>query len=201
MKRVMSGLAACLAMCVMTGGALRAADEGKPVKGEAKPATKGEAKPQIPGFKLPDTIALSDEQKEKLAAIEKEFQPQFAELKKGGDVLTDEQKAKVKQIMQDAKASGKTGNDVKEQVEAALNLTAEQKQKQAEGKQKAEALHKAMREKVLSVLTEDQRKALQAAKGAAKKPEGKPDQPKKPASKSEPKGEKPAPEKKAGKSE
>ncbi len=62
---------------------------------EAKKKKDRKQTVRIQALKLPATIELSAEQKEKIANLKKEFTPQFSALqKKNREILTDDQRSK-----------------------------------------------------------------------------------------------------------
>lgn len=116
-------------------------------------------------FQLPDTITLTDDQKTKLEEVKKEFDSKVREVvKKQNDILTAEQKKARNEVMKTAKAAGKKGKDAQADVNAALNLTDEQKKKQEEVGKELKDLNKQVREKIGTFLTEDQKALLKSKK-------------------------------------
>lgn len=109
-------------------------------------------------------ITLNDDQKAKLADIQKEFGPKLTEAKKKLDVYTPDQKKARKAAGDAAKTAGKKGKEFQEAVDAAVKLDEAQKTKLAEGKKEVESLQKELREKVMGVLNDDQKAQLQAKK-------------------------------------
>lgn len=132
-------------MLVLGVGVLNAADEkAKPKKGQGP-------KPGEQVFAVPETIELSAEQKEKLEGLKKEHGEKAAALaKQMNDVLTAEQKATRKEVTAKAKEEGKKGKELRETVNAALNLTEEQKEKQASLQKEITALRMEVMGKVLT---------------------------------------------------
>jgi len=143
-------------MLIVGFGVLNAADEAaKPKKGQAQ-------QPGSQVFTVPETIELSAEQKEKLEGLKKEYGEKAAGLAKQlNDLLTAEQKATRKEVTAKAKEEGKKGKELRETVNAALNLTAEQKEKQASLQKEINALKL---EVLGKVLTADQLAKLQPVK-------------------------------------
>ncbi|MEZ6123034.1 MAG: hypothetical protein R3C49_07650 [Planctomycetaceae bacterium] len=124
--------AVCLTlMLAMLGNAVADEKKGKGKKADAKKPTATQ--------RLVGKMELSDEQKEKIAAVDKQFAERFDAINKAmADILTDEQKKAQRTAQKEAKDSGKTGADARKAIEAALNLTEEQKAKRQEH-QKAQA--------------------------------------------------------------
>jgi len=115
-------------------------------------------------------LDLTAEQKEKFAEIAKEFGPKLMECMKKADVMTPEQKKAMAEAGKKAKAEGKTPEEAKKAIAEAINLTDEQKQKQAEAREAMKPLEKELRAKVMEVLTEEQQAKVKAKfKGGKKK--------------------------------
>jgi Spy/CpxP family protein refolding chaperone len=107
-------------------------------------------------------LNLTDEQKAKLEEIKKEYAPKIKELEQTREgILTPEQKKARQEAMKAAKDAGKSRQEVWQAGQAATNLTAEQKAKMAEGRKAGEALQKEIREKVMSILTPEQKAQLE----------------------------------------
>lgn len=159
MQRLTTWVAA--AMLIVGFGVLNAADEA------AKPKKGQEQQPGSQIFAVPETIELSAEQKEKLEGLKKEYgEKAIALAKQQNDLLTAEQKAARKDANAKAKAEGKKGKELRETVNAALNLTPEQKEKQAKLQKEINALKL---EVLGKVLTADQLAKLQPGKKAKAK--------------------------------
>ncbi len=105
-------------------------------------------------------IDLTDAQKTQLKEIEKEFGPKLADVVKKMDVLTPDQKKARAEAAKAAKAAGKKGKEAREAVEAAVKLTDDQKAKMAEARKELGPLENQLREKVLAVLTPEQKEKL-----------------------------------------
>ena len=134
-------------------------------KGEKKPAPCP-AKQAID--QMTKNLTLTAEQKEKLDGIAKEFGPKMMDAMKAGDVLTKEQKKARHEAEKAAKAAGKKGKELKQAADDATKATPEQKDKMAEAEKQMKELRKDLREKVMSVLTDEQKEQLKPKKKAAK---------------------------------
>jgi DNA-binding MarR family transcriptional regulator len=120
-------------------------------------------------FALPKEIELTAEQNEKVAALKKEYTPKLTELSaKVNAVLTDEQKKARQEASKKAKDDGKKGKEAKAAVDEALKLTPEQKKQMDELQPKLQAMQNEVREKVTSLLTDDQKSKLPKRKAAKK---------------------------------
>jgi Spy/CpxP family protein refolding chaperone len=157
---VVCGLAAPLAAAPKED---KAAGKKKTDKAAAAPAGM---------YKLPDTITLTEDQKTKLAAINKEYSPKFVALaKKGNDILTKEQKMARREAMKEAKEAGKKQKEVQAAVTEAMKLSDEQKKKLDEVKAETTKLRTEMEGKVVALLTPEQKAELpkKGKKGAKNK--------------------------------
>lgn len=157
-----------------------AEDAKKGEKGKAAAAKKGDAAKKRGERKAPGVTArlvgkldLSAEQKEKIAAIDKEFAAKFAEVRKAqAAILTKEQVEARVAAMKKARESKDPA--ARKAVKDAVKLTDEQKKKMAEiGKSQKELYGKVLAA-LKNVLTEEQQKNLPGAgRGAkGKRPEG-----------------------------
>ena len=131
-----------------------------------KPAKKG---PACPAAQFVDGmtkgLTLTDDQKAKIADIEKEFGPKLVAAQKAGEVLTPEQKKAAGEAAKAAKAAGKSGKEAHQAVDAAVKLTDDQKAKQADAKKQVGGLQKELREKVMGVLTQEQKDQIKPHHG------------------------------------
>lgn len=143
-------LMAGLTIAVVTGA--HAADGAAKEKGKKKP------EPGAQIFNLPKEVELTAEQQEKVAALKKEFGTQAAEAqKKVDDVLTAEQKQARKTASDKAKADKLKGKDAQAAIEAALNLSDEQKTKWTAAQAEFRELQGKVRAKMAEFLTDEQK--------------------------------------------
>ncbi|MBI1247663.1 hypothetical protein GC197_07410 [bacterium] len=138
-------------VAVLSVGTVLGADDAQPKK--KKPAAgKG---PQAAIFARLSKLDLSDEQKDQVAAIKKEFGPKLQELTKAVGLSKDQKEARMA-AMKQAKEKGLKGKEARDLVDAATSLTDEQKEAQ-----KAVAdLNGKIREKLAGILTDEQKKEL-----------------------------------------
>lgn len=149
-----------IAVLATTAVADEKKDKGKK-KGGQKPA---------PTQQFLNKVELTAEQKEKVAAIDKQFAERFQAINKAmADILTTEQKAAQKTAQKAAKDAGKKAGEAKKDVEAALKLTDDQKTKMAEQRKLQTALNKEIVAALRGVLTEEQQAQLPKER---KSPEG-----------------------------
>ena len=156
-----------LSLTLLLASSLAAADRQKKGKGKKGRAQR---KPTVIRF-LPDEVkeSLTDEQKEEVAKLDKEFGPKLAELeKKRRSILTPEQIKAQTEARKAATEAGKKGKEMFAAIAAALKLSDEQKKEMDAHKKENDALQKVVREKVLALLTDDQ-KAKIPKRGAGKK--------------------------------
>jgi Spy/CpxP family protein refolding chaperone len=153
-----------LVVSLAVAGSLRAADEGKKAH-EGKHAQRPLA---WAGVNV-DQLKLTDDQKAKVADLQKEYAPQVADLyKKMQSILTDDQRKARQEAEKAAKEAGKTGKELHDAVAAAVTLTDEQKAKQGEVKAELAPIAKEAREKLTAILTPEQQALLKPAKKAKK---------------------------------
>ena len=150
MKKIITILTACVLTVSFVAPAV-AADKKK----KKAPAA----------VKVPKTIALTADQKTKLDALNKEFGPKLAELrKKQASIITADQKKARAEANKKAKADGKKGKELRAAVNAALAITADQKTKQAETKKAMAALNKQIKTQFAALLTDEQKAKLKGGK-------------------------------------
>jgi len=153
---------ALILACAIT---VDAAEKGtKKKKGNKQPAVR------IQALNLPETIELNAEQKEKIAALKKEYTPQFAALqKKNREILTADQVKARREAMKAAKEAGKKGKELRQSINEALNLTDDQKKQMKEVGAEVQKLNGEVRGKLSKVLTSEQlAKIKKPAKGGKK---------------------------------
>jgi hypothetical protein len=134
-------------------------------------------------FRLPDSIALSEEQQARVDALAKEYAPKLAEVRKKADaVLTDEQRQALKDAITAARESGKKGQEFREAVKGTVQLSDAQKQAQQDVRDETKKLLDEARGKLDEILTADQKEQLKKAREERRprKGEGAPKQPAKP---------------------
>jgi succinate dehydrogenase/fumarate reductase flavoprotein subunit len=126
-----------------------------------KPAARNK---ELPAVQLPKDITLTDEQKTKVAELEKEYGPKMKELREKLDkTMTDEQKKARQEVLKEAREKGKEGKKGKELHQAindAMKLTEEQQKKYDETDKQIVALRQEILEKVKPILTDEQKEKL-----------------------------------------
>ncbi|WP_339728021.1 hypothetical protein [uncultured Gimesia sp.] len=154
-----------MALILACVASVDAAEKGKKKKGKKQQTV------QIQALKLPATIELSADQKEKVAGLKKEYTPQFAALqKKNREIMTPDQVKARRAAMKEAKDAGKKGKELRESVNSALNLSDDQKKQMKEVSTATRKLNGEVRGKLAKVLTADQlTKIKKPAKSAKKK--------------------------------
>ncbi len=125
--------------------------------------------PVVALMKKLEKAALTGEQKEKIKAIGAKYEPDLKELAAKAKMTPELQKAAA-EARQKATEAGKKGKELREAVDAALNLTGEQK----EARDKMQELTRKMQQEVVAVLTPEQRKlvGMDQKKGDAGKKRG-----------------------------
>lgn len=185
MKALQTVLMLALTLVLATGAVAEDARKGE--KGKAAAAKKDGAKKRgerkAPGVTARFTakLDLSAEQKEKVAAIDKEFAAKAAEINKASNaVLTKEQvevrNAAAKKARESKDKSPEARKASQKSIQDALKLTDEQKKKMTDVNKSRQELNGKVLAALKNVLTEEQQKSLpQARRGAGgkgKRPEG-----------------------------
>lgn len=159
----------CLGL-VLSLAASSAADEVK-----EKSKGKGKKAPSATQ-RFVGKLELTDEQKEKVAAIDKEFAEQLVALNKTKTgILTPEQIQAEKDANAANKAGGKKGAEAKKAIEDALKLTDEQKTKMKEWQKSQTEFSVKVVEALKGVLTPEQMEKLPKVGGDGSKPKKKKD--------------------------
>jgi len=120
-------------------------------------------------LKMLESLSLTPDQKAKIEDLKKQYGPKFADAEKNLEsILTPEQKKARHDAVKAAKAAGKTGKDVWQAAEAAVQLTPDQKTKLADARKTMASLGKEFHDKVWSILTPEQREQLKKARHASR---------------------------------
>jgi Spy/CpxP family protein refolding chaperone len=150
-----------LAVSLMTAGNLLAADEKTAPKDRSSHHPMMGQGDLFPGEMLKG-LNLTDDQKAKLAELKKEYGPKIKEgWEKADGVLTADQKTARREAMKVARAAGKPRSEAWKEARTAMKLTDDQKAKMEQAQKDAQALHKEVHEKVMALLTPDQKEQLQ----------------------------------------
>jgi len=137
---------------------------------EKKTAQKGKRTP-APTQRFVNGMELTPDQKEKVAALDKELTPDFQKIQKTrGEILTETQKTAEREAQKSAKAAGKTPAETRKAVDEALKLTDEQKTKMSELQKTQQAFTAKAIDGLKKILTAEQQEKLPkaAAKGKGK---------------------------------
>ena len=166
--KVFRNLICLLLVVAMVSGAAMADEKRGQGKGKGK-GRKGRKAPSATQ-RFVGKMDLSDDQKTQMTAIDNQFAERFQALnKKRFAILTDEQKKTQKEMATAARSSGERGPDVRKKIQAALNLTDDQKvQQKALGKTQQE-LNKEIMAALKKVLTAEQLEKLPQPRGAGGK--------------------------------
>ena len=106
------------------------------------------------------SLSLTDDQKKKVDDILASYKPKFTEAQAKAPKLTKEQRQTQKQITEKARAEGKKGKQLQDEIATALNLTDEQKKQRAEVGQEQRKLVTLLKKELSEVLTPEQAKVL-----------------------------------------
>ncbi|MDA0808013.1 MAG: hypothetical protein O3B68_08455 [Planctomycetota bacterium] len=178
MKALKTVLMLALTLVLATGAVAEDAKKGEKGKAAAK---KGERKARGVTARFVARLDLSAEQKEKVAAIDKEFAAKADEIRKAEmAILTKEQiearNAAMKAARESKDKSPEARKAVQKSIQDATKLTDDQKTKMAEVNKSRQELAGKVLAALKKVLTEEQIKNLPAAgrgeAGKGKKPEG-----------------------------
>ncbi|MCA9113672.1 MAG: hypothetical protein KDA79_01205 [Planctomycetaceae bacterium] len=155
-------LAGVLAAPLLAADGEAAAPKKKAARQQQQQRQQGRARNM---FRLPKSIALSEEQQAKVDALSKEYAPRMGELlKKSNEILTEDQQKARREAFRAAREAGKKGKDFRAAVDAAVQLTDEQKQTQKAVRAEMQKLMEEGRSKLAEILTADQREQLKKAR-------------------------------------
>jgi Spy/CpxP family protein refolding chaperone len=138
-----------------------------PVLAQEKEKKKGRRGGGQPGGaamvnRLLEGVSLTDEQKTKIADVNKDFDAKVAEArKKLDDILTPEQKKARADAEKAAKDAGKSDREVRTAAREAVKLTDEQQPKFREAMREVGGLERQRVEKVMEALTPEQKEQVQ----------------------------------------
>jgi Spy/CpxP family protein refolding chaperone len=150
-----------VSVSLMMVGSLSAAEEHKAPQGRRP------ARPMAAQWEMLKSLDLTADQKAKLEELKKEYGPKFKEVwQKMDSILTEDQKKARAEARKTAEAAGKKGPEVWKAAQAAVNPTDEQKAKLAEARKAMAALGKEVHEKVMAVLTTEQKEQLKKSRQA-----------------------------------
>ena len=178
MKALKTVLMLALTLVLATGAVAEDAKKGEKGKAAAK---KGERKATGVTARFVAKLDLSAEQKEKVAAIDKEFAAKADEIRKAETaVLTKEQiearNAAMKAARESKDKSPEARKAAQKSIQDAIKLTDDQKTKMAGVNKSRQELNGKVLAALKKVLTEEQIKNIPAAgrreAGKGKKPEG-----------------------------
>jgi len=161
-----------LAIVVAVASPLSADDAKKAAAKEKKAAgnKQGQKKGAGPDLaartlKQFEKASLTEEQVGKIKDLAKVAQEKSAEARKKARLSKEQQEARTA-AMKKAKEEGKTKKDLQDAINAAVELSADQKAAMDE----ARAIQTSFQKEVRGLLTDEQRKAIRGKGGAKKKP-------------------------------
>jgi hypothetical protein len=147
--KAVSFVFACLALIVLIAP-LRAQDAAKKKAAKKTPAPLAAIEKQLA------SLDLSADQKQKVDDILAKYRDQFAAAQTKMPKLSKEQRQAQKEAAEKAKAEGKKGKEQKDAVDAALNLTEEQKKDRQESQATMKELQASLKKDLTGVLTAEQ---------------------------------------------
>ena len=128
---------------------------------DEKQKQKGAKKAPAPTQRFLNGIELTADQKEKVAALDKELAGEAQKIAKmRGEILTETQKSAERDAQKAAKSAGKTPADTKKAVDEALKLTYDQKEKMKAVQQAQQAFTAKALEGLKKILTPEQAEKL-----------------------------------------
>lgn len=149
------------ALCVF--GALVAA----PAFGADEKPAKGARAGGVPFLK---DIELTDDQKKQVAEVVKEFAPKIKEAREKADALvTPEARKAAEEKVAAAKGEGKKGKELNAIRLEALNLAPEKQKEHADAMAAMATITKERDAKIVTLLTDEQKKAVEAKQKKPKK--------------------------------
>ena len=151
MRFVASVLALAVALTIV--GKVSAADDA--------PKAKSHQHGFGMGFEMLKGLTLTDDQKAQVKELGKEYGPKFKTAFES--VLTDEQKKARDDAVKSAQDAGKKPREVMKAAHDAVKLTDEQK---AKAKEAVKPLRKELREKIMTILTDEQKAQVKAKKAS-----------------------------------
>lgn len=111
-------------------------------------------------------VEFSQSQQAQVEGLRKKYTPQLVEIQeKYGSILTDEQRQAQREAFRASREAGKPDAEVRKAVDAALNLTDEQKEKVAKIREERADLFAKIQEELRALLTDEQRKQLRPQGG------------------------------------
>lgn len=114
-------------------------------------------------FTLPG-IEFSEDQQRKITGLREKYTPKLADVqRRSAEVETPEQRRARREAIQAAREAGKQGRELRAAAEQAVQLTAEQRQKQDDLQREQRALITEIRRELAALLTDEQRAALREA--------------------------------------
>lgn len=153
MKAVRTVLALLVSLVIV--GSLSAAEE------RTGPEGKHPRQTMMDRWAMLNGVDLTDDQKAKVEEVKKEYGPKLKEARKEIDgILTADQRKVRDEAVKAAKAAGKRGEEIWKDAKAAATLTDEQIAKMADLRKTVHALRKEAREKIVAILTPEQRQQV-----------------------------------------
>jgi Spy/CpxP family protein refolding chaperone len=120
-------------------------------------------------FSIPGGITISDEQKAGLKTVQDELGAKLTDLtEKHAALLTDERRTAREAAYKEARESGKDREATSAAINAALNMTDAEKTQLAELETSLRELHQQIRERVMALLTPEQRTELEKKIGTGR---------------------------------
>jgi Spy/CpxP family protein refolding chaperone len=158
MKKFVRFVFAAAFVAMISAPLVASAQDEQPRRGQRGQRGQGQGFQRSP-FQLPRSVELTDEQKEKLAEIEKKHGEKFKAAQEKARP-TDEQRTALREAFQKAREDGKQGEELRKVAEEAVTWTDDQKK----AREEVTAMTKEITEAVNGLLTEEQKKAIEEAR-------------------------------------
>jgi Spy/CpxP family protein refolding chaperone len=157
MRVVCKPLLALVAIGVFAIAAVQGADDA--AQEQKKSRKKGRDRDVI--AKMVENIDLTADQQVKLEEVKREFHPKLADLaKRRGSIMTDDRRAKEKDLRKAAKDAGKTGKEIRSEIAAALSLSPAERDQMAAIERDERQLRGEITSRIRAFLNDEQKAKL-----------------------------------------
>jgi len=166
MREFCKPLLVLLAIGIFAAAAVQGADEA------AKEQKKGKKRDRDRDVvaKMVENIDLTADQQVKVEEVKREFQPKLADLaKRRRAIMTEDRRAKEKELRKAAKESGKKGKEVRAELEAALGLSPAEREQMATIEREERQLRGEIISRIRAFLNDEQKAKLPEQRREKKK--------------------------------
>jgi peptidyl-tRNA hydrolase len=157
MRLIRKPLLVLFAIGIFATAAVQGADEA--AKEQKKSKKKGRDRDTI--AKMVENIDLTADQQVKLEEVKREFQPKLADIaKRRGAIMTDDRRAKEKELRKAAKDAGKSGKEIRAEIATALALSPAERDQIATIEREERQLRGEITSRIRAFLNDDQKTKL-----------------------------------------